>query len=600
MADSNKVLTREEVKEEDRWAIEDLYPGKEAWEKDVEKLRHSIEKLEQYQGTLGLGSRTLCDMLRDYSDASQLFERIYVYANQRLHENTADSTFQKLSGEAQVLMTLLNSKTAYIVPEILDIPEDRLTAWMEQDQELLQYKIFLKNILRQKDHILSKEMEELMAKVDELAQGPGNIFSMFNNADIQFPSITDEEGNEVPLTHGRYAGYLESDCRRVRKDAFLSLYHTYRQFENTLAATYDANVRHAVFEAKERNYGSSLEAALDGSKIPTEVYDNLILTVHEHMPLMYRYLELRKRALGVEELHMYDVYASLVEDVDMKIPYEKAKQIVLEGLAPLGEEYTKRLEEGFENRWIDVYENQGKRTGAYSWGAYGVHPYVLLNYQENLNQVFTLAHEMGHALHSCYSDEKQPYLYAGYKIFVAEVASTCNEALLIHYLLEHTEDKREKAYLVNYFLNQFKGTLYRQTMFAEFEKKAHEKVEQGGTLNAAWLNETYYKLNREYFGEGVHVDQEIELEWARIPHFYTPFYVYQYATGFSAAIAISSKILKKEPGIVEKYKEFLSGGSSMDCIDLLKLCGVDMTKPEPVKEALMVFDEYLGELENLL
>lgn len=600
MADSNKVLTREEVKEEDRWAIEDLYPGKEAWEKDVEKLRHSIEKLEQYQGTLGLGSRTLCDMLRDYSDASQLFERIYVYANQRLHENTADSTFQKLSGEAQVLMTLLNSKTAYIVPEILDIPEDRLTAWMEQDQELLQYKIFLKNILRQKDHILSKEMEELMAKVDELAQGPGNIFSMFNNADIQFPSITDEEGNEVPLTHGRYAGYLESDCRRVRKDAFLSLYHTYRQFENTLAATYDANVRHAVFEAKERNYGSSLEAALDGSKIPTEVYDNLILTVHEHMPLMYRYLELRKRALGVEELHMYDVYASLVEDADMKIPYEKAKQIVLEGLAPLGEEYTKRLEEGFENRWIDVYENQGKRTGAYSWGAYGVHPYVLLNYQENLNQVFTLAHEMGHALHSCYSDEKQPYLYAGYKIFVAEVASTCNEALLIHYLLEHTEDKREKAYLVNYFLNQFKGTLYRQTMFAEFEKKAHEKVEQGGTLNAAWLNETYYKLNREYFGEGVHVDQEIELEWARIPHFYTPFYVYQYATGFSAAIAISSKILKKEPGIVEKYKEFLSGGSSMDCIDLLKLCGVDMTKPEPVKEALMVFDEYLGELENLL
>ena len=600
MAESKNVWKREEVKEEDRWAIEDLYPCREAWEKDAEILRHKIDKLEQYQGTLGESSRVLSGMLEEYSSTSQLFERLYVYANQRLHENTADSTSQKLTGEAQVLMTLLNSKTAYIVPEILNIPQEKLNIFIEEDEGLKPFRIFLTQIIRQKEHTLTKEMEELMAKIDELAQGPGNIFSIFNNADITFPPITNEEGNEVPLTHGRYAGYLESSSRQVRRDAFMSLYHTYRQFENTLAATFDSNVRHAVFEARERKYGSSLEAALDGSKIPTEVYDNLIQTVHGHMDLMYRYLKLRKRALGVEELHMYDVYVSLVDDVDMKIPFDKAKEIVLDGLAPLGEEYAGRLREGFENRWIDVYENQGKRTGAYSWGAYGVHPYVLLNYQENLNQVFTLAHEMGHALHSSYSDEKQPYLYAGYKIFVAEVASTCNEALLIHHLLEQTSDKKEKAYLINYFLNQFKGTLYRQTMFAEFEKKAHKEVENGGTLNAAWLNETYYNLNREYFGDGVVLDEEIALEWARIPHFYTPFYVYQYATGFSAAIAISSKILKKEPGIVEKYKEFLSGGSSMDCIDLLKLCGVDMTKPEPVKDALKVFREYLEELEQLL
>ena len=411
--------------------------------------------------------------------------------------------------------------------------------------------------------------------------------------------ITDEKGDTVRLTQGRYISFLESKDRKVRKEAFETIYASYKSFQNTLAATYDANARQAAFFAKTRSYDSALAAALDVSNIPVHVYDNLIEAVHKNMNLMYRYVDLRKKLLDLDDLHMYDLHVSMVSGVDMKIDYEQAKKIVLEGLAPLGEEYRGLLQQGFESRWIDVYENEGKRTGAYSWGAYGTHPYVLLNHQNNLNSVFTLAHEMGHALHSYYSDENQPYIYAGYKIFVAEVASTCNEALLIHHLIEKTEDKQEKAYLINYFLDQFKSTLYRQTMFAEFEKATHKVVGEGGTLNAETLCKVYYNLNKTYFGDGMVIDDDIAYEWARIPHFYTPFYVYQYATGFSAAIAISSKILNGEKDAVENYKKFLSGGSSMDPIDLLKLCGVDMTQPEPVDEALKVFGSYLDKLEQL-
>lgn len=391
---------------------------------------------------------------------------------------------------------------------------------------------------------------------------------------------------------------MESRDRRVRKEAFTSLYATYKQNINTVAAMFDANARASAFFAKERHYESALEAALDDAEIPVEVYHKLIETVHENLNAMYDYVALRKKLLGVEELHMYDVYVPMVSGVEKKYTFEEAKALVLKGLAPLGEDYVKLLREGFANRWIDVYENEGKRTGAYSWGAYGVHPYVLLNFQGTLNHVFTLAHEMGHALHSHYSDLNQPYLYAGYKIFVAEVASTCNEALLIHYLLEKTEDKKEKAYLINYFLEQFKGTLFRQTMFAEFEMMTHDMVKEGKTLTADVLCETYRRLNEIYFGPDMVIDEEIAYEWARIPHFYTPFYVYQYATGFAAAIAISSRILKGEEGAVEDYKRFLSGGSSMSPIELLKLCKVDMTESRPVEEALNVFREYLKKLQT--
>ena len=443
-------------------------------------------------------------------------------------------------------------------------------------------------------------MEELLAGAREVGEGPSDIFMMFNNADIKFPVITGEDGEPVEITHGRYGRLIECQDRKVREAAFKGLYDSYGKFINTIAATYRANVKQECFFAKARKYPSSLAAALDQSAIPVSVYHNLIETVHKFLPALHKYVSVRKQKLGVDELHMYDLYVPMIGDVDKKIPYEEAKKMVLEGLKPLGEDYQALLKEGFDNGWIDVYENEGKRSGAYSWGAYGTHPYVLLNYQDSLNNTFTLAHEMGHALHSYHSDAAQEFIYAGYKIFVAEVASTCNEALLIHHLLENSKDDAEKAYLLNYFLEQFRTTLFRQTMFAEFEKIAHAKAEAGETLTAEKLCDIYYDLNKQYFGDDIVVDKEIALEWARIPHFYTPFYVYQYATGFSAAIAISSKILAGEPGIVEKYKKFLSGGSSLDCIDLLKLCDVDMTEKKPVEDALKVFEANLEEFAKLI
>ena len=423
---------------------------------------------------------------------------------------------------------------------------------------------------------------------------------MFNNADIRFPEVEDAKGTKRMLTAGNYISYMQSKDRVLRKNAFEALYSVYGQFINTLAATFYANLKQADFFAKEHRYQNAMECSLDTGNIPVAVYKNLVQAVNDRLPLMHRYVRLRKKLQGLEELHMYDVYAPMVEVPDQTYSFEEAKQIVKAALAPLGEDYQKVLQQGFDNRWIDVYENRGKRTGAYSWTAYGTHPYVLLNYHGTLDDVFTLAHEMGHALHSWYSNENQPYLYAGYLIFVAEVASTCNEALLIHDLLERSKDKKERMYLINHFLEQFKGTMYRQTMFAEFEMITHGVVEQGGMLTAEQINGIYLNLNKKYFGEDMVSDGQIAYEWARIPHFYTPFYVYQYATGFAAAIAISSKILAGEPGIVEKYKKFLSGGCSMDPIDLLKICGVDMSSPEPIQEALDVFERYLEEMEREL
>ena len=443
-------------------------------------------------------------------------------------------------------------------------------------------------------------MEELLAEVGEVAEAPSQIFSMFDNADIKFPEIEDEDGEMVKISHGRFGQLLESKDRRVRKEAFEGVYATYNNFRNTLATTYSSNVKQESFFAKARKYDSTLDKALDGGNIPKSVYTNLIEAVHDNMDQMHRYVSIRKRLLDVEELHMYDLYAPLVQDIDMDIPYEKAKEIVAEGLRPLGEEYQKILQEGFNNRWIDVYENENKRSGAYSWGPYGTHPYVLLNYNNSLNNVFTLAHEMGHAIHSYYSDKMQPYVYAGYKIFVAEVASTCNEALLIDHMLKNTDDKKQKAYLINHFLESFKGTLYRQTMFAEFEMITHQMIEKGESLTADSLCKVYRELNEAYFGDDITIDSEIDMEWARIPHFYRSFYVYQYATGFSAAIALSRRILKEGKPAVDDYIRFLSSGSSNYPIELLKEAGVDMSTKEPVNQALALFKELLDQMEELM
>lgn len=593
------VRKREEIAKEDMWAIEDLYENDELWQQDYEQVLSLAEKIRRYQGSLSESSQMLMDFMADYENMSKLSEKVYVYANQRLHENTANSIYQELSAKAQSMLVATGEALSFFEPELLSIPEEVYESLMEEEG-LKKYRHYFEETRRQREHILSKEMEELLAMAGEVTEGPQDIFSMFNNADIQFPSVKTKEGESLPLSHGTYIALLEHSDRNVRRQAFENLYGVYEKNKNTLAAIYQASVKSDVFQAKARKYNSAREMALDGSNIPLSVYDKLIESVHKHLPAMYRYVDIRKEALGVDELHMYDLYVPMLDDVDMKKDFQEAKELVKKGLSPLGSEYITLLQQGFDGGWIDVYENQGKRSGAYSWGAYGTHPYVLLNYNGTLNHVFTLAHEMGHALHSFYSDSSQDYVYAGYKIFVAEVASTVNESLLIHYLMEHAKNPKEKAYLINHFLEQFRGTLYRQTMFAEFEKITHELVEQSEALTAESLCDIYYQLNQEYFGENIHIDQEIAMEWARIPHFYNAFYVYQYATGFSAAIAISRAILAGDEEVKQGYFQFLKSGSSMYPIDLLKLCKVDMTTTKPVEDALTVFEELLEEFQETL
>lgn len=600
MADTNKVPTRAQIDDKDKWMIEDLYATDEAWEADFQKVQELAEEAAGYQGTMKDSADQLYLVLKKQDELSELLEKVYVYAGQKNHEDMGNAVYQELFGRAQTIMTQIADAVSFVEPELLAIPQEQVQAFIQEKEELKQYQRFIDEKFRAKEHILSEEMEAVLAKAGELGRAPQTIYQMFNNADIDLGSIRDEEGNEVQLSHARFIQFMESKNRELRKVAFETYYRAYEKNKNTLAAMFQANVQQELFFAKMRRYASSMEAALDASHIPETVYDRLIEAVHENLPSMYKYVSLRKKALGLDELHMYDVYVPLVEQTEKKYSFEEAKEIVRKGLAPLGKEYLNILEEGFSGGWIDVYENQGKRSGAYSWGAYGTHPYVLLNYNGSLDHVFTLAHEMGHAIHSYHSDRALSYTYAGYHIFVAEVASTCNEALLIHYLLEQASDNQEKAYLVNHFLDQFKGTIFRQTMFAEFEKITHEKVQNGETLTTESLCEIYHGLNKLYFGEEMVSDPQIALEWSRIPHFYTPFYVYQYATGFSAAIAISSKILEGEEGIIEKYRRFLSGGSSMDCMDLLKICGVDMESPEPVDAALKVFAEYVEKLEKLI
>ena len=597
-----KLNTREEADARCKWAIEDLYKDDEDWKRDYELLKSRIPELTKFRGRLGESAEVLLSMQKLSDELNQLLEKIYVYANQRLHENTDNSTYQNMASQAQGLLVELSESLSFVEPELMELPDGIIETFLDENEELLVYRQYFENIIRQKKHVLPTEQEQLLAAMGEVTESPKDIFSMFNNADIRFPEITGEDGHPVQVTHGRYMSLMQSRNRQVRKDAFEAMYGVYGDWRNTLAAMYRANVKQEAFLAKAHKYISDLEAALDGSHIPVKVYEQLIEAVHESMPLMYRYMKLRKKLLGVEELHMYDLYVPVIEQDHSEIPFEQAKKTVLEGLAPMGEEYLHLLREGFDHGWIDVYENQGKRTGAYSWGAYGTHPYVLLNYQGTLHDVFTLAHEMGHALHSWYSDEHQPYIYAGYRIFVAEVASTCNEALLIHYLMEQSKkagDRKKTMYLMNYFLEQFRTTLFRQTMFAEFEKITHGLQEQGETLTADRLCEIYYDLNKLYFGEEICVDQEIAMEWARIPHFYTPFYVYQYATGFSAAIALSKQILEQGAPAVEQYKKFLKGGSSMYPLELLKMAGVDMEQKAPVQDALAVFAQYLDEMERL-
>lgn len=596
--EQKKILTRAEQREEDTWDLSSLYVSDEAFSEDAERLEQKMKEFQTFEGTLENGAENFLNMLKHYDEMIQIFDDLAVYANQRSHQDTTNGFYQQMSSEMQIIGAALDECLSFMEPEILSLSEERLNAYFKEEEGLENYRRFLSQITRKREHVLDAKMEAFLSRAGELGESPANIYSMFNNADICFPDVKDSEGNNYPLTQGNFVAYQKSKDRELRKNAFETLYSVYRQNRNTVAATYYANAKQADFFAKERHYAGAMERALFTTEIPMGVYDNLIETVHSRLPLMHRYVRLRKKLLGVDELHMYDVYTSLVDKPETAYTFEEAQEIVKRGLAPLGEDYQALLQKGFDSRWIDKYENVGKRTGAYSWGTYHSNPFVLMNFQGILDNVFTLAHEMGHSIHSYHSNHTQSSINAGYRIFVAEVASTCNEALLINDLLNRTEDKQEKKYLLNHFLDKFKGTMYRQTMFAEFEKITHGVVQNGGVLTSQQLCDIYLNLNQKYFGEDMISDPEIAFEWERIPHFFRPFYVYQYATGFSAAIAISSKILAGEPGIVEKYKKFLSGGNSMSPIDLLKICDVDMSSPKPVEQALDVFEKYLTMLEE--
>ncbi len=597
---SNQLPDRLEVSKKNQWNLSDLFTNDNDWRDACQTLSLRVEELEYFHGKLMHSSKTLLEYMLLKDELYLLLEKVYSYAMQKYDEDTTNSTYQSFKGEAEHLLTRYSQITAFEAPEILSFSEVQLKQFIYEQPELDAYVRYLKDILRQKKHTLSDEMESLLSLSSDTAGTAKKIFSMFNNADLTFPAAIDGEGHEIPLSHGNFISLLESKDRDLRKSAFTQVYHTYAAYQNTLAAIYEGNVKKDLFYAKARKYHSSLERHLDTNDIPVSVYDQLIDTVHEFLPVMYDYVDFRKQQLNVDELHMYDIYTPLLEDHHPAISFDTAKNLVSNGLSLLGDDYTALLKEGFRQRWIDVYENKGKRSGAYSTCVYGTHPYVLLNYQPDLNHVFTLAHEMGHALHSYYTNQAQSYVNADYSIFVAEIASTCNEALLMNHMLNHSTDRNEKIYLLNYLLDQFKGTVFRQTMFAEFEKITHEKAARGETLTAEVLCKIYHDLNVLYFGPNIVIDSEIDMEWARIPHFYSPFYVYQYATGFSAAMALSTAIINEGEPAVARYKQFLSGGCSQYPIQLLKTAGVDMTTKIPVHTALNTFKDTLTQLKKLI
>ena len=516
----------------------------------------------------------------------------------RYYEDTSDGTYQQMSGKAQMLAVKMSEKYSFLVPEIMAADDDKVARFLDSDK-IKPYRHLLCDMLAKKEHTCSQKEEKLLAMASQMADSPSDIFSKFNNADVKFGKVHDEHGDEKELTSAGFSVFMESRDRKVRKEAFYALYRQYKSYINTLAASYYGNVKQAVFFANARNYESTLQMYLSGSFIPESVYTNLIDTVNNNLDKMHDYVSLRKKTLGVDELHFYDIYAPLTSDYTVKVSYENAKETVLDALKILGDDYVSQVKKGYESGWVDVYENDGKRSGAFSWGAYGTHPYIFLNYTETLNDIFTLIHETGHAMHTYYSNETQPYTYAGYKIFVAEVASTCNEVILIDYLLKHSRSDEEKKYLYGHYLEQFKGTLFRQTMFAEFEMITHRMAQDGEVLNAESLCGTYKKLNEKYFGKDMVIDEEIAYEWARIPHFYTPFYVYQYATGFSAAVAIATKIINGDKEVLHGYREFLKGGSSMHPIELLSLCKIDMSKPDVIQDALNVFGSLIEDFKKI-
>ncbi len=597
--ETNKIPARADVPEKDKWAIQDLFATDDAWRAALAKAKEFIPRITAFRGRLAESGAALLSFFRLDDEISLAFDALVHYAQRRSDEDTRVAAYQEMVSQVTRFAVEIQSAAAFETPELLAISDEDMNRLYAEAPELELYRLNIDRIRRRREHVLSDKEEAILAAAGEMAASPDDIYSMLNDADLKFPDAVDKDGNKHPVTHGTFIPLMQSYDRVLRKSAFDSLYSVYGQFRNTSAATLSAQLKQLLFFANVRKYPSTLDAALDGNEVPTEIYRNLIDAVHRSFAPMYRYVALRKKLLGVDELHMYDLYVPVVDGVEMKFTFEEAKEIALKALAPLGEDYLNLLREGFANGWIDVYENEGKRSGAYSAGA-RVHPYVLLNFKGTLDDVFTLVHEMGHSIHSYLSNKTQPTAYQDYVIFVAEVASTCNEALLMEYLLSVTTDKKERAYLINHFLEQFRGTLYRQTMFAEFELAANEMTQRGEGTTAEALCAMYKKLNEQYFGPEMNVDEEISLEWARIPHFYYDYYVYQYATGYAAAIALSRRILREGEAAVKDYLGFLSGGCSADPITLLRGAGVDMASPKPIEDATKLFDEMISEMEKIL
>lgn len=596
----HQLMKRKDVKVEDTWAIEDLFQTEEEWIDAFHKVEEEIESLTKYKNHLSDSAKSLLKYLELNNELGIHFSRVFSYAKRNIDVDTTNAHSQDMSGRVSLLATKLSEAKAFETPEIIQISEDTLSSFYEKESELLKYKRYINEIRRMKSHTQSTEIELLLASSAEMGETANKAYTMFKNADLEYPYIIDENGEKIQVTQGRFISLLNNKNERIRRDTFKAFYHNFEKYKNTFATLYEGNVKSRIYVARARNYKSTLEASVDASNVPISVYHNLIDSVHKNMKFMHKYISLRKKLLEVNELHMYDVYMPIVKDVDANISFEEAKKNVYEAMAPLGKKYQKVLQEGLSSRWIDVYENEGKVSGAYSSGNYATHPFVLMNYQGNLDNEFTLAHEMGHAMHSYLSCKNQLYVDSGYKTFVAEVASTCNEALLMDYLLKRTKEKNQRAYLINYFLEQFRTTLYRQTMFAEFEMKTHAMAEAGEPLTAEKLSNLYYDLNIQYFGKDIIVDDEIAIEWARIPHFYMNFYVYQYATSFAASITLSKKILNGGKEEVDQYLKFLSSGCMKPPVELLKEAGVDLTTAAPIDSALQVFGELIEELDQLL
>ena len=599
MSNSETIRARDQIPQEDTWALEDLYPSDESWEQALSALTARQAEAAAFAGKLGESGETLCAFLHLVEDVDGQTELLANYAMRKADQDTRNATYQAMVGKLMGVLTAVSAAFSFSTPEIMAIPEEALEGFYKAAPGLERYRRYLNNERRRREHTLSAAEERLLAAAGEMANAPETVFGSFLNADMRYPDAVDSEGKPHALSQSTFVPLEESGDRALRKSAYENLYNTLGGMRNTAAGLLDAQNKQQKFFAEARKYGSAREAAMDRTNVPVSVYDNLIEAVHQNMDKMHRYVRLRKKLLGVDELHFYDVYTPLLKDEPAKIPFAQAKQTVYDALYPLGDGYRAILKEGFGNRWIDVYENQGKRGGAYSAGT-KVHPFVLLNYSGSLDSQFTLAHEMGHALHSYLSNKHQNQIDSDYVIFVAEVASTCNEALLMEYLLKKTTDKKERVFLINHFLDQFKGTIYRQTMFAEFEKFMGAAVDAGQTLTADMLCAEYARLCKLYYGEDMVVDDQIAMEWARIPHFYYNYYVFQYATGYSAAIALSRRILREGENAVKDYLGFLSGGCSKSPIDLLKGAGVDMTSPAPVNDALKLFGELLDEMESLM